>query len=126
MRQRAANRFRLVVTAAAILSSPAIFFMGAQPCGGASITGTIIDTAADAPLGDAAISVFSYEEDWQTRPDDRGRFAISGLPDGRYSLEAHRIGFKKLVLDDILLSSDESRTLTLKMAGVGLSRSPAV
>jgi hypothetical protein len=76
---RCVNRFRLAVTAAAILSTPAIFFMGARPCGGASITGTIIDTAADAPLGDAAISVFSYEEDWQTRPDDRGRFAISGL-----------------------------------------------
>jgi hypothetical protein len=89
--------------------------MYARCSSGASITGITLDANADAALSDVAISVFSNKEEWQTRSDREGRFTISGLPAGRYSIEVRRAGFKKAIMDDIPLAGDESRTLTLKL-----------
>lgn len=103
-----ASRANLLVFGAAIL------FLYAPLSPGASITGVTLD-AANAPLAGAAISVFSNDGQRQTRSGHEGRFTISGLPGGRYSIEVRRTGFRKLIMNDIPLAGDESRTLTLNL-----------
>jgi hypothetical protein len=112
---RRGDRSRLTVGFAVIPSGMVILFTGAQPGRGASITGTTLAREVDAPLNSVAVSVFSDEDEWQARSDDRGQFTIFGLPAGRYSLEAHRSGFKKVVVNNILLATDDSRTLIVSM-----------
>lgn len=55
-----------------------------------SISGVVTDTAM-RPLDNATVSIYSVSR--SARTDDRGKFAIAGLPDGEYELYVLHIGY---------------------------------
>ena len=47
--------------------------------------------------------------------DDKGRFSLNGIKDGKYFLSASLLGYEDITLDNILLPGAEKETIRLKM-----------
>src|SRR5271168_489943 len=63
-----------------------------------SVSGQVVRAASNAPLRKAYIHVRNADEGphakgYGTRTGDSGRFSITGIPSGRYSLRVERVGY---------------------------------
>src|SRR5512134_3441830 len=92
----------------------------AQGTSGA-ITGTVHDASGGALPG-ASVSARHLETGIlrTTTSDSQGRFAIAGLPLGRYQIRTELSGFKPLVhaAVDLVVGSQPHLTLVLQVGGV--------
>lgn len=101
----------------ALLLFPFINIYAQKPAGGkARITGRIVDSATHAPLEYATVSVFSKND---TKPltgtttSNSGKFEITGLPLGNFTVVAEFIGYTLFTTEDISITGD-LQIITLK------------
>lgn len=81
-----------------------------------TLRGTIVDAVTSSPL--AGITVRVVGSDSTKRggyTDTRGRFRVSRLPVGRYTLTALGVGREPLVIDNVLVTSGKEVVLSLTM-----------
>ncbi|MCF7803166.1 MAG: TonB-dependent receptor [Candidatus Marinimicrobia bacterium] len=97
-----------------------LIFMGfaafAQPGqgrrAGGTVTGTVIDSVADSPVGYANIVLYSDQDSSQvdgTITSESGRFTIENVPPGKYFLEIRFIGFHDRILPDVAIQPGASK-----------------
>jgi TonB-linked SusC/RagA family outer membrane protein len=96
----------LAVTLTALSPSQA----AAQATG--RITGTVTDSASGRSLSAVQVAVPGTRLGATT--DEAGRFTISGVADGTYTLEVRRLGFRALTVPNVRVTSG-SATVELKL-----------
>ncbi|MEJ2051289.1 MAG: TonB-dependent receptor, partial [Calditrichota bacterium] len=81
-----------------------------QPTAPGTITGTVLDSTTQIPMQYANLVVYRQGDSVQvggaTSGKD-GRFRVTGLPAGRYFLEASFVGYKKQQIDNIRIAPPE-------------------
>ena len=112
MTQFAARAFHLFVCASMIASLSATG--NAQFT--ASIGGTVKD-AAGALISGANVTVTNVEtgKSQQTITGDEGFFRVSGLPPGKYTVTADASGFKKKVIENLVLHAEEAQGVNITL-----------
>lgn len=88
---------------------------------GAVITGTVTDRQNDSAVDGAVVLLRGTL--LQARTTERGRFRLSGVPAGTYTLTVLAIGYSPDPIADVTVADGETRdvTVTLVRAPVGLS-----
>lgn len=75
-----------------------------KPGAGYSISGTVVNAASGEPVRRATVAVLSEEPDRQAvesvETDNDGRFALDGLPAGKFPLTASKRGFLTAFYDE--------------------------
>jgi iron complex outermembrane receptor protein len=97
----------LVALLAAALVAP----LAAQPTG--TISGRIINNATQQPLALVAVRV----ADRSARTDADGRYSLTGLAAGTYTLRANFVGYRE-VLDTVTVVAGQTATVDLAMEQV--------
>ncbi|RYZ46123.1 MAG: TonB-dependent receptor [Sphingobacteriales bacterium] len=84
-----------------------------------SLSGKLVEQGTQVPVPNAAVSVFKALADQPFATvitDEMGNFKFRGLSAGTYRLRAGYMGFTTLTLADIVLGSDQEKSLgTLKL-----------
>src|SRR5215831_13592700 len=85
----------------------------------ASVNGTVTDSSG-AVVGDAKIEAVSLETGFrrQASSGEAGTYQLPGLPIGTYKISVEKEGFKSVILDRVILSVGEARTIDAQL-GVG-------
>jgi hypothetical protein len=99
---------RSLVLALALLA-PAMTTAQQPGAAAGEIGGVVYDSVARAPLSGAIVQVVALATPsiaFSTRTDDRGRYAIPGVPPGRYVIGFLHIGLDSLALEPPLRSID--------------------
>jgi outer membrane cobalamin receptor len=96
----------LALLAGAVAASP-----GSAPAQGpGTVTGTVVSSAGEAPLASVSVAVRRAADSvvvgGKITPAD-GRFSVSGLPPGRYLVQATLIGFTPWRQADVEISAAE-------------------
>lgn len=81
------------------------------------IVGFIVDEEKDEIIEFATISLYRGEELIDgTITDEKGKFTLTGLIDGKYKLEVSFLGYDKKTIEDVEIKKE--RTLNLKRIGL--------
>lgn len=80
-----------------------------------TIKGTVIDKSTKLPLSGVTIRLITGESSRELSSDQWGAFRINGVSTGRYVLEASLVGYKKLTLSELLITSGKESVLALEM-----------
>jgi hypothetical protein len=82
----------------------------------ASIQGTVTDPSG-AIVSGATVTVTNQEtgKAQQVTSGDDGFYRVTGLPPGRYSVSGEIAGFKKKVIEEVIVSAEEPRGVDLKL-----------
>src|SRR5437588_3963413 len=93
----------------------------------ASIAGTVKD-ASGALVSGVTVTVTSSEtgRSQQTVTGDEGFFRVSELPPGRYTITAEARGFKKQVLENIIIHAEESQGVNITLEAGQVNESMTV
>jgi carboxypeptidase family protein/TonB-dependent receptor-like protein len=93
----------------------------------ASIGGTVKD-ASGALISGANVTVTNNEtgKTQQTVTGDEGFFRVSGLPPGTYTVSADAGGFKKKVIENLLLHAEETQGVNITLEAGQVSESVTV
>ncbi len=93
----------------------------------ASIGGTVKD-AAGALISGANVTVTNVEtgKSQQTITGDEGFFRVSGLPPGKYTVTADASGFKKKVIENVVLHAEEAQGVNITLEAGQVSESVTV
>jgi len=83
----------------------------AQPTG--SVTGIVSDAETQSPL--AGANVMLEGTDMGSATDNQGRFKISNVPVGSYTIIAEYIGYKTVHIPDVIVKSERQTQLTIEM-----------
>lgn len=100
--------FTLLITHAAMAQPKG------QPQGIGKISGTVVDAQSGAPIEYATISLYvqaTHELVTGTITDDKGRFALPGLTDDTYQIEASFIGYELSTRSDIVMEKERNMTI---------------
>jgi hypothetical protein len=86
----------------------------------ASVQGTVTDaTGAIVPEATVTLTNNETNKTQTVTTSDEGFYRISGLAPGKYTISAEQAGFKKSVVDDVVVSAEEARGVDLVLeAGV--------
>ncbi len=79
----------------------------------ATIVGQILDSASRKPLSQAKVTLSGTN--LRATTDLTGSFALRGVPAGRYSVEARRIGYEPAIRTEIPVTAGERVSLTIFM-----------
>lgn len=91
----------------------------AADAGTAVLTGTVTDTAGN-PVSAATVSVFlGTTLVGATTSDTQGRFTVTGLNSGTYSVRGSRTGFDTVQVDGVVLRANETTQVTLRLPRAG-------
>ena len=104
---------------AALLLTTAVTAASTAAQGTGRITGTVRDSAAGRGLPSAQVRVVGTRLAAQT--DDEGRFTITGVAAGTYSLEARRLGFRPATVANIVVAEGGTATANLTMLAAPLT-----
>ncbi len=92
-----------------------------------TIKGAIVDVATGKPMEYANVAIYSKNDSALVSggiTDDKGKFKITGVANGKYYLEANFIGFEKTELPDVTLNSNtpsfDAGVIKLKASAVEL------
>ncbi|HEY9084736.1 MAG TPA: TonB-dependent receptor [Candidatus Tyrphobacter sp.] len=85
----------------------------------ASVTGTVNDTTG-APIVGAAV-MMTGPMSYSTTTDNHGRFSISNVTPGVYTISVSKAGYSQAVQNDIALVPGQAQTLTVSMAAISFS-----
>jgi len=93
----------------------------------ASIGGTVKD-ATGAIVSGANVTVTNAEtgKSQQTVTGDEGFFRVSGLPPGKYTVSADASGFKKKVIENLVLHAEETQGVNITLEAGQVSESVTV
>jgi hypothetical protein len=93
----------------------------------ASIGGTVKD-ATGAIVSGANVTVTNAEtgKSQQTVTGDEGFFRVSGLPPGKYTVSADASGFKKKVIENLVLHAEETQGVNIILEAGQVSESVTV
>jgi TonB-linked SusC/RagA family outer membrane protein len=89
------SRFSLALAGAVLCAAASLAPLGAQQPTG-TITGQVVDSASRQPLADVSVIVEGTQLGTRTRDD--GSFTIGGVPAGRHTIRAQRIGYASPLL----------------------------
>src|SRR5438093_7265603 len=105
-------RISILMVFAAVLLPPS--FVRAD-----SLSGRILDPQGNV-VPDAKINLFNRNsgEQRSTVGSKQGSFNFPGIPQGNYLLEAEASGAALIASEDIAVHGDQSRDVSLKVAGV--------
>lgn len=86
----------------------------------AGVQGTVTDPAgAIVPGATVVLTNNETGKTQQTLSSDEGYYRISGLAPGKYTLSAEQTGFKKRVIEEVVISAEEVRGVDLMLeAGI--------
>ena len=101
------NRMRIKIIVALLLVPFVSIY--AQKTG--SVSGTIINKSAQQPIANVNISLANK----QIISDSVGKFRISQVPTGTYTLRVSAVGYTDVVLFNILVSSGNENNLSIEM-----------
>ncbi len=98
------NRILAHLAAATIAAFLAQALPGAQPPASAgAIHGTVTDPSG-AVIPEVSVSLSAHDLVWTISTDQRGHYALSGLPPGLYRVEVHFPGFSRFVKSGLVVS----------------------
>lgn len=80
-----------------------------------NIRGTVVDIDSNIPLVGANVYIDSGSPSIGSVTDDKGQFAIMNIPIGRYNLKVSYIGYKTVLVSNILLLSAKEQVVDIKM-----------
>ena len=80
-----------------------------------TIRGTVVDSYSGSPLPGANIVLLNTDPPKGTSADENGRFILKDVPTGRQSLRISFMGYKPVVLKDILVTSAKQVVLKVKL-----------
>src|SRR5882757_2871407 len=123
LRRKYVTQRRLKHWCCALIISGAAFLFATSPAlllaqgAGATITGTVLDSSGSV-LPSAAINVRGDSNDFirKTTADVQGHFSVSGLPAGKYSVEASAPGFAATKRTGIQLGANQSQDFSLPLS----------
>ena len=97
-----------------LTAAPAI----AQTTG--QIVGVVVASADSAPLDQVVVSVVGTR--WRATTDGNGQFVLLGIPPGRYTMRARRLGYREAEARGVVVHSGTSTrmTIALETAVIGL------
>jgi TonB-linked SusC/RagA family outer membrane protein len=104
----------LLLTAA----SPLLTRAAAQGVTG-RITGVVTDSTANRPVPAARITIAGTR--FTAVSDDEGRYTINGVPSGRYTIGARRLGYKQASISGISVTDGATVTANLRLDPIGLT-----
>ncbi len=76
-----------------------------------TITGRIVDSTTRQPIEYASISLVTQADDKVVNgatTDDKGKFALTAIPDGTYKMQVYFIGFKTGIKTNIVINKNNS------------------
>lgn len=76
-----------------------------------NITGSVISSLTGSPVPDAEIRVLGIDR--ATTTDSSGRFSINNIAAGMYSMTASMVGCAVTVVNDIIVSGGDTRTIDI-------------
>jgi len=93
----------------------------------ATIQGTVTDNSGAVVAG-ATVAVTNLETNkvTTTTTTDDGFYRVGGLPPGRYTVMAELAGFKKAVVEDVVVQAEEPRGVDLKLEAGQVTESVTV
>src|SRR5215216_938927 len=93
----------------------------------ASIQGTITD-ASGAVVSGATVTVTNQEtsRSQQVTTSDEGFYRVTGLAPGRYTVSAEVAGFKKQVLENIVVNAEETEGVNISLEAGQVSESVTI
>lgn len=93
----------------------------------ASIQGTVAD-ATGALVSGATVTVANLEtgKSAQAKSGDDGFYRVSGLPPGRYTITAELPGFKKSVIENIIIHAEQTQGLNITLEAGQVAESVTV
>ncbi len=103
----------LLLLALIVGASPAI----AQGTG--RITGTVNDSSAGRGIGNVQVRVVGTRLGAET--DDEGRFTITNVPVGTYTVEARRLGYRPGTVANVVVSDGGTATANFQMTAAALT-----
>src|SRR5688572_7546626 len=83
------------------------------------ITGTVTDSAVGRGLSNAQISVSGVRTRSET--DEQGRYTVVGVPAGTYSVEARRIGYRRGVVTNVVVTDGGTATANFTLVTAPLT-----
>ncbi len=78
-----------------------------------SVDGRILDAESQAPVAQAEVGLTSLDP--RARTDREGRFVLSGIPPGSYTLRVSRVGYEPLVRQNVRVEPGGVVSLPLQM-----------
>jgi len=78
-----------------------------------TVRGQLIDAETQQPLAGANVQLLELDRVAVT--DSIGRFALKGVPAGRYRLQASYLGYETLLLPEVLVESGKEQVLQLEL-----------
>ena len=93
----------------------------------ASLQGTVSDTSG-AVVSGATVTVTNQEtgKSQQVKTSDEGFYRVSGLAPGRYTVSAEISGFKKQVLENIVVNAEETQGVNIALEAGQVAESVTV
>ena len=83
------------------------------------ITGVVTDSADNRPL--PAVRVVVTGTRLAAVTDDAGRYAINGVPSGRYNLSARRLGYRQSAASGVIVGDGLTATTNFRLDPIGLA-----
>lgn len=86
-----------------------------------NIRGHIVDKESQAPLSFVTIAVYTENKlTGSVSTDDQGYFSIANIPVGRINIAASLVGYKKVMLPNILINASKEVLLNIEMENSGI------
>jgi len=104
-----------------LVASPLVTRVAAQatPAVTGRITGVVTDSTANRPVPAVRIAITGTR--FTAVSDDNGRYTINGVPAGRYTLGARRLGYRQASVSGISVTDGATVTANLRLDPVGLT-----
>lgn len=83
------------------------------------VAGTVTDSASARPVAAVEVSVSGAR--LRAMTDDAGTFAIGGVPEGTYTLEARRIGYQRTTLAGVRVTEGSTATVSIRLVSAPLT-----
>ncbi len=88
-----------------------LIFINFLPLNGQTLRGTILDKTSQSPLVEARLSIENTT--LGTKTDAQGSFLFQKLAPGRYMLRVSFVGYKSVLIPDVLVSNGKENILTI-------------
>jgi hypothetical protein len=105
------NLVRITTTVLGLIFSAALFSQNLTQ----TIKGIVLDKSIKSPLIGANVIILNINPLKGAAVDEEGRFKITGVPVGKHTLKISYIGFKDIVLNNIVVNSGKELDLTIEM-----------
>jgi CarboxypepD_reg-like domain len=102
---------KIITTLFLLLTTPVLW---AQPIT-QTIKGTVLDKSIKSPLIGASVVLLSTQPLRGATADDNGFFKITGIPVGKHTLKISYVGYKDVVLNNIVVNSGKELELNIDM-----------